>query len=138
MGRQRRKLIGMRAKGQSCQCCDLCCRALGELRMRIQARAHRGPPDRKLIEALERRFHAGDIAREHARPPANLLAERERRCILQVRASDLDDVLELLCLRRDRIMQTLHCRNELLFHTDAEAMYIAVGNVSFDDCDMFT
>ena len=72
--------------------------------------------------------------------PAELLAERERHRVLQVRAPDLHDVGELLCLaRRARRASATHGRQRSGARSScAAAMCIAVGNVSFEDCDMFT
>src|ERR1700761_4175244 len=106
----------MRAEWQSRQRCDLRRSALCELRVRIQSRTYRGPSDSKLVEAVERRLQADNIACKQARPAAHLLTERERRCILEVCTPDLDDIFKLLRLRCDGVVQTLHCRSDLLLH----------------------
>ena len=78
------------------------------------------------------RVELGDVAGE-------LLPERQRHRVLQVRAADLDDVGELLGLGVERVAQRVHRRDESLATiSSAAAMCIAVGKVSFDDCDMFT
>ena len=69
-------------------------------------------------------------------PAGDLLPERERRRVLQVRAADLDDVLERLAPWRRACARS--CVDAPAAAAapicSAAAMCIAVGNVSFDDC----
>ena len=58
---------------------------------------------------------------------------------MQVRAADLDDVGELLRLgRRARRAARAPPAGAACTISSAAAMCMAVGKVSFDDCDMFT
>ena len=114
--------------------------ALGELRVARSARCR--PPCRRWRARRARAasprsrsrscVELGDVA-------AELLAERERHRVLQVRAADLHDVGELLRpwprARRAAPARSGRARCTI---SSAAAMCIAVGNVSFDDCDMFT
>ena len=71
--------------------------------------------------------------------PAELLPERERHGVLQVRAADLHDVGELLGPRGQRVAHAQRRSAGAAGRSpSAAAMCIAVGNVSFEDCDMLT
>ena len=67
-----------------------------------------------------------------------LLAERERRGVLEVRAADLDDVVQGRGLVRQRGVQSLERRDQLAARPPPAAMCIAVGKLSLDDWPMFT
>ena len=68
-------------------------------------------------------------------PAADLLAERERRRVLQVRAADLDDVGERVALAASVSRSTRRrAGSSSCSICSTAAMCIAVGNVSFDDC----
>ena len=68
-----------------------CGGAFGELGMRVQAGADGGAADREIVEPVERFAAARDTAVELAHVAGELLAQRQRRRILEMRASDLDD-----------------------------------------------
>ena len=78
-----------------------------------------------------------DVALKQTGPTRHLLADGQRRGVLQMRAADLDDVLKLFAFAAIASWTFLD-RGMSLFNCSAAAMYIAVGNVSFDDCDMLT
>ena len=71
-------------------------------------------------------------------PAAKFLADGERRRVLQMRAADLDDVLEFFRLGVERVAHFLHRGQQFARVSVAAAMCMAVGKVSFDDCDMLT
>ena len=85
-------------------------------------------------QALVFRYRAD----EQASPTDISWPDGQRRRVLQMRAADLDYVLKFFGLGIDRVMDSLNRRYQLVHDSSAAAMYIAVGNVSFDDCDMFT
>ena len=83
-------------------------------RMRVQPRADRGAAERELVQMRQRRFDVAHALVELRDVARKLLAERERRRVLQVRAADLHDVVERLRLLVERIAQRLQRR-----HADA-------------------
>ena len=78
---------------------------LGELRVRVQAGAGGGAAERDLPDVHERRAHALLAERDLRGVAAELLAERHRDGVHQVRAPGLDDVLEALRLVRERALE---------------------------------
>ena len=85
-----------------------------ELRMRVQARAHGGAADGQLVQARQRgadlllgQVQLGHVARD-------FLAQRQRRGVLQVGATDLDDVVELGALGGQRGAQGLQRRQQMV------------------------
>ena len=83
-------------------------------------------------------FEADDVAFDQAGPAAHLLADRERRGVHQVGAADLDDVGELLGLGVERVVHAPTAGISAPWMRSAAAMCMAAGNVSLEDCDMFT
>ena len=138
VGGERRELVRRRDERQSGQLGDLRGRRLGEPGRRVQPGADGGAADRELVQAGQRRLDPLDVGVELRHVPAELLAERERDGVLQVRPSDLHDVGELLgrAASASRSAPTLGSRRS--HDLSAAATCIAVGNVSLDDCDMFT
>ena len=96
------------------------------------------PPSASRYTPLQRVVDPFEIVGQHAGIAGPFLAERERRRVLHVGAADLDDVVPFVRLGGDRVVQRLHRGDQPLLHADGAAMYIADGNVSFDDCDMLT
>ena len=79
------------------------------------------------------------VAVEQIHPAGKFLADGERRGVLQMRAANLDDAGELFGFGVERVAQFLYGRQQASREVSvAAAMCMAVGNVSFDDCDMFT
>ena len=116
MGALHREFVRRADKGQAGEPGDFGGGRLAETRRRVDAGAHRRAAQRQAVDALQRIFDPLDIVAEHARIARPFLAERDRRGVLHVRAADLDDVLPLLGLRRDRIVQSRHRRDEPLLH----------------------
>ena len=107
--------------------------------VRVEARADRRAAERELVEVGQRGFDVREAVVELGDPAGELLAERERHRVLQVRAADLDDARELLGLRVERVAQLPHGGDQpVRGSARPAAMCIAVGKVSFDDCDMLT
>ncbi len=79
--------------------------AVGELGVRVEPGADGGAADGELVQPGERELDALEVGVELGDVAAELLAERERHRVLEVRAADLDDVGELLGLRRERVAQ---------------------------------
>ena len=81
--------------------------------MRVQAGPDRGAAEGNLAEPLERPAHTSMTLPHLRRIAAELLAERDRNCIHQVRPPRLDDVVELDRFRLERFRQLLECRQEV-------------------------
>ncbi len=110
-------MFGALTNGSPVSSGDLEGRGFGEAGRCVDAGAHGRTSQRKAVHALQRIFHPLQIVGEHARIARPLLPERQRRGILHVGASDLDDVLPLFGLGGNRIVQRLHRRHQPLLHT---------------------
>ena len=88
--------------------------ALGELRVGVQAGADGGPAERDLPDAFERVPHAGGALTHLRRVARELLAERHRHRVHQVRPAGLDDVVELRRLALERVRELLERRQEVV------------------------
>ncbi len=117
--------------------------ALGELggdaRRRTPGGAFRPVPTAVPPSASSRRCgsaarRCADAVVELRDPARDLLAERERRRVLQVRAADLDDVGQRVGLGGQRVAQRLERRQQPhSASASTAATLIAVGKTSFDD-----
>ena len=85
---------------------------LGEARMRVEAGADGGAALRQGVEAGQGRLDARDAERDLRRVAGELLAEGNRRRVLQVRAADLDDVGEGFGLVVEGAVQVAKRRQE--------------------------
>ena len=83
-----------------------------ELRRRVQAGADRGAAERELAQVRQRGAQVRQAVVELGDPAGDLLAERQRRRVLQVGAADLDDVGELPGLLGERRAQRLEGGNQ--------------------------
>ena len=113
--------------------------AVGELRVAVQAGAHGRAAERDLVQPGQRRLEPGDVAVELRHVAAELLAERERHRVLEVRPADLDDVESnsaRFASRASRRARTDGMRSSTI--AMATAMCSAVGNVSLLDWLRFT
>ena len=132
-------LLGADTNGKTGEVGDACGDRLGEAFRCVEPGADRGAAGRQFVQARQGRLDPRDVGIELRDVAAELLAERERDGVLQVRAPDLDDVGELLRPSRERVTQgTGRWGSGVAMIAVAAAMCIAVGNVSLDDCDMFT
>jgi hypothetical protein len=111
---QRLELVGRGHERMSHQVRELLRDAHPELGMGVEAGADGGAAQGQLaqmgergVEVLEPVVELGDVARE-------LLAQGERRRVLQVGAADLHDVAELVGLPLQRVAQALHGRTDVL------------------------
>ena len=122
VGGEGRELVRRRHERAARLLRHLARREVAELRVRVEAGADRGAADRQLVEARDRLAHDAEAVVELGHPAADLLAERDRRRVLQVRAADLDDVGVRLGLGRQRVAQLPDRRQqhvlELLDHRD--------------------
>ena len=132
-------LFGRRHERQAGELGDLRRGTLGELGVRVEPGADGGAADGELVEPGQHLLDALEVGVELRDVAAELLAERERHRVLQVRAADLHDVGELRRPSpRARRAGASPTGTSSCTTSSAAAMCIAVGNVSFDDCDMFT
>src|ERR1700730_760032 len=106
----------MGAEGKSRKLPNLLRRALGEFRMRVQTRTHRGSTDGQVVESVERKLQAFDVALQQAGPATELLSKSQGHGILQVGASDLHHIAEFLGLGRDRVVHGLDRWNQRVLY----------------------
>jgi hypothetical protein len=92
----------------------------------------------RVVRTLQRIVDPFDIIDEHIRVTRPFLTERQRRGILHVCATDLDDIYPLLSLRIDRVAQWRQCGKERCLTLTDAAMCMADGKESLDDCDKLT
>ena len=93
----------MRAEGKPGKFSDLLGGTLGKFRMCVQACAHGGSTNSKVVEAVEHLLQALDVAIEQAGPAAEFLSNGERHGVLQVSATDFYDAVEFFRLSFDRV-----------------------------------
>ena len=91
-----------------------CPDALGEARVGVQTGARGGPAERDLPDVDERRGDALDGQRDLGGVAAELLPERHRDGVHQVRTAGLDDVLEAFRLARERSFELLERRQQFV------------------------
>ena len=113
-------LFGAVTNGRPVSSAICCAPRVRELRVRVEAGADGGAAERELVAPRQR------VARSRRRrvvelrdPAGDLLAERERRRVLQVRAADLDDVRERLRLARRASSRSCATRGQQLVHRSA-------------------
>jgi len=112
VGRQGLELVLRRDERVPGQLGDLLGRALRELGVGVEPRPHRGPPDGQLVEVRQGRLRVPERVIELAHPPRDLLSERQRHRVLEVRPPDLDDVGEGPRLLVQRVAEPAHGREE--------------------------
>jgi hypothetical protein len=130
-------LFGRETNGSPVSSAILRRRALGELRVRVQPGADRRAAERQLPQPRQRCLDRARCRGRAGRRTRELLPERQRHGVLQVRAADLDDVANSFAFAPAR-RAGAHAGISRCLDLLAAAMCMAVGNVSFDDCDMFT
>ena len=79
--------------------------------MGVEPGADRGAALRELIEPVQRLLDALHAVVDLRRIAAEFLSESQRGRVLQVRAADLEDVLERLCLVLERLVQPAQARD---------------------------
>jgi hypothetical protein len=82
--------------------------------MRVEAGADCCPSERDLAHAPERRLDPSDALAHLGRVAAELLAERDRHGVHQVRPAGLDDVVELGGLRLERVGEPFERGDEVV------------------------
>src|SRR5882762_4423182 len=103
--RERLEFVARRNEGQPGRFSQLLGDARAEFGMSVEPRAHRGAAQGELAQVRERGANMGNAVVQLRHPAGDLLPERERSGVLQVRAADLDDVLERFGLRRQDVAQ---------------------------------
>ena len=114
-------------------------RPVTELGMGVEAGPHRRAPEGQLVEVGQARLDPGDVGVELGHVARELLAQGQRHGVHEMGAADLHDVGEGVGLVRQRVAQgpaPTGSRTWMICST--AAMCMAVGKVSFDDCDMLT
>src|SRR4029077_1607837 len=101
---KRSELVRVGAEGKSGKLRDFLGRALRKFGVCVQPRAHSGSADSQIVQPVEHLLQTFDIAFQQASPAPELLPDGKGYGILQVRAPNLDHVIELSCLGRNRIM----------------------------------
>ena len=131
--------LGARTNGRPVSSAIFARARLAEPLGRVQPGADRRAADRELVEVGERLLDPFDVGVELRDVARELLAERERDRVLQVRPADLHDVRPRGRLRVEGVAERADGREAAgRVSCSAAAMCIAVGNVSFEDCDMLT
>ena len=118
MGALDRELVRRGDERQARQLGNLGRGRLGEAGCRVDAGTHRRAAEREPVDGVQRIVDPLEIVRQHARIARPFLPERDRRGVLHMGTADLDDVLPLLGLRRDRVVQPRDRRNQPLRHID--------------------
>src|ERR1700730_13797942 len=109
---ERLELVLCAHEGQTCELGYPRGNELGELGLAVEPGAYRGAALRQRIKLLEHGIEPCSAVPDLRRIARELLAERERRCVLSVGAADLDDMGELLCFFLQRLLQVRHRRDE--------------------------
>ena len=119
--------------------CEQRADARRELGMRVQPGADGGAAERDLAEPRQRVLDARDALAHLRRVAAELLAERDRHGVHQVRAAGLDDVVELRRLRLERRRRAARApaagRSSI---SPSAARWTAEGKTSFEDWPRLT
>ena len=113
---ERLELVRRRLKRQAGQFRDAICHRLGKALLRIQSRADRRAALRQQIKPGERIADALAAERDLRGITGKLLAKRNRRCVLQMRAADLHDRGEFARFARQRILEPAERRQQTLVH----------------------
>src|SRR5688572_6111461 len=100
---ERRKLVCSGNEGKLKLAAQIRADLGSEVGMGIQPGPHRRAPDRELIESRLRRIDRLGSMLELSHVAGELLSERQRRGVLQVRAPDLDDGAEGRALSLKRL-----------------------------------
>ena len=106
--------------------------------VRVQAGADRGAAQRQLVEMRQGVVDRPQGMVELRDVAGELLAQGQRRGVLQVGAADLDDVLERHGLGCQRVAQGPHLRLSRCSICSTAAICMAVGKVSLEDWLLFT
>ncbi len=133
-------LLGAVTKGRPVSSAILAAAAFGELGVGVEAGADRGAAEGELVEVGQRALDPLDAVGRAGGRSRELLAERQRRRVHQVRAADLDDVGEAPRPWSSSAVAQRGGARAAGGATvrSAAAMCIAVGKVSLDDWPRLT
>ena len=132
-------LLGAVTKGRPVSSASSGRHAHRELGMRVEPGAHGGAAQRELAEVGQRRLDVLEAVVELRDVAGELLAQGQRRGVLQVGPADLDDVAEGFGLGVQRAPQAPHVRDDVAARRAwTAATLMAVGKTSFDDWPLFT
>lgn len=106
------EFVGRGLEREASEFCDVRGGSVAELGVGIQARADGGAANGELVEAGERKFNVAQGLVEQAHVAGEFLPECERSGILEVRATDLDDVGKDGGLGVERVAEFFHGRDE--------------------------
>jgi hypothetical protein len=109
-----RKLVRCANKWKVRKCRNFGSGFVTEVRSCIDPISYGCPAQREEIYALQRIVYTLEIIAQHTQVSRPFLSERDRCCVLHMRAPNLDDVLPGLDLRGDRIVQLFHCGHKPL------------------------
>src|SRR5580693_3962724 len=98
----------MRAKRQAGTLGDFFRGALGEFWMGVEARADGGAADSEVVEAVESHVDAAAVAVEEIDVAGKLLADGQRRGVLQMGAADFYDVGKFPGFGVERVAKFFH------------------------------
>src|SRR2546430_8235976 len=105
---KRRELVGMGAERKAGELSNLACGFCSEFRMRVEAGADGGATDGEIVEAVEGDSNAAAIAVQKIHVAGKFLAESEGRGVLQMGATDFDDVRELFGFGVEGVAKVFH------------------------------
>ena len=113
---QRLELVLSRHKGQPRELGDVTRHDHVVTLRRVDTRAHGRATERQLAEVRQGVAECAEAMIELCSIARELLSERQRRSVHQVRTADLDHVLELLRLLLQRVAQALYAGDRRLHH----------------------
>jgi hypothetical protein len=129
---ERLELVLCAHEGQTCELGYPRGNELGELGLAVEPGAYRGAALRQRIKLLERGIEPCSAVPDLRRIARELLAERQRRCVLSVGAADLDDMGELFAFFSSASCRCSAGMSRCAISSTA-AICIAVGKQSFED-----
>ena len=106
-------------------------------RLDVDAGAHRAATDAEIAQKGRGHLDALEVAVDRDAVRAELLAEPDRHRVLQMRATALQHVVELLALGEERIAQLGNADTRSRARASAPRR-MAVGITSLVDCAMLT
>ncbi len=112
MGRESFEFIRGGHERQAGQLRDLARNAAVPAHTGVQPGANGGAALCQLINIRQARFHPRDALFDLLGIAAELLTQRQRRCVLRMGAADLDDILEFFGFRDERGMQLFQPRQQ--------------------------
>ena len=121
LARERVELVRRRQEGIAQQLGDLLRRQVAERRRSVESGADGRAAEGQLAQRAAGLHDHVAVVAEHGAPAADLLPERERHGVLQVRAADLDHVAVLRAQAVERRRQAADSRQDLLLERDARS-----------------